>query len=125
MPVNNRPVYISGIGRIPVCRRCGEPQEACRCAHKQEPSASRPGLVRDGWVRVSRERKGRGGKVVTLVSGLPQDPEVLAQISQTLKRHCATGGTVEGELVVLQGDHRDRLEPKLIAMGYKVKRVGA
>lgn len=125
MPASDRPVYVSGIGRIPLCKRCGEPSDTCRCAEKRESSAARPGLVRDGWVRVSRERKGRGGKVVTLVSGLPQDPEVLARVSQALKRQCATGGTVEGDLVVLQGDHRDRLEPALTKMGYKVKRVGA
>lgn len=81
--------------------------------------------MRDGWVRVARERKGRGGKVVTLVSGLPEDPAEMAQISQALKKHCATGGTVEDDLIVLQGDVRDRVEPKLVAMGYRVKRVGA
>lgn len=125
MAGSSRPVYTTGIGRIPLCKRCGEPEDSCQCADRRTVHPSRPGLVRDGWVRVARERKGRGGKVVTLVSGLPEDPQAMAQVSQALKRHCATGGTVEDDLIVLQGDVRDRVEPKLVAMGYRVKRVGA
>jgi translation initiation factor 1 (eIF-1/SUI1) len=51
-------------------------------------------------------------------------PLLAAEVAQTLKRFLGAGGTIEGGQVVIQGDHRERLEPKLSAMGYKVKRVG-
>ncbi len=119
---DRREVYVTGIGRVPLCKRCGNPQDRCRCATPREPV--RTSLPQDGWVRLARERKGRGGKIVTIVGGLPQDDHLLAEVAQTLKRFLGAGGTIEGGQLVIQGDHRDRLEPKLVAMGYKVKRVG-
>jgi translation initiation factor 1 len=119
---NHRPVYVTGIGRVPLCKRCGNPLEHCRCSAAQE--TARTPLPQDGWVRLARERKGRGGKIVTIVGGLPQEERVLAEVAQALKRFLGAGGTIDGGQLVIQGDHRDRLEPKLVAMGYKVKRVG-
>lgn len=75
-------------------------------------------------MRLAREKKGRGGKVVTLVTGIPGDSAALASIAQELKRACGAGGTVEGDVIVIQGDHRDRLEGKLRTMGYTVKKAG-
>jgi translation initiation factor 1 len=119
---DRREVYVTGIGRVPLCKRCGNPVEQCRCAPQRE--SVRTPLPQDGVVRLARERKGRGGKIVTIVGGLPQDERVLAEVAQTLKRFLGAGGTIEGGQLVIQGDHRERLEPKLTAMGYKVKRVG-
>jgi translation initiation factor 1 len=120
---DRRQVYVTGIGHIPLCARCGSPREQCRC-DEQRAKGSRATLPRDGWVRLARERKGRGGKIVTIVGGLPQDAALLADLAQTLKRFLGAGGAVEEGQIVLQGDHRERLEPKLVALGYRVKRVG-
>lgn len=78
----------------------------------------------DGIVRVQRDKKGRGGKTATTVTGLPgSEPELDALLKQ-LKQFCATGGSREGRILVLQGDQREKLVPKLVAMGHKAKLAG-
>jgi translation initiation factor 1 len=67
------------------------------------------------------EKKGRGGKTVTVVYDLPQNDEFLKSLSQTLKRACGTGGTVVDGGVELQGDVRDRVRDLLTKQGYVVK----
>src|SRR5215831_1394314 len=123
-PPDRREVYATGIGRISYCKRCAYPVTECQCKERQATAQARPGLPRDGWVRLARETKGRHGRVVTLVAGLPPDEALLAELTQTLKRYCGAGGSVEGDIIVIQGDHRARLETKLSALGYKVKRAG-
>jgi translation initiation factor 1 len=124
MSSTDRPVFVTGLGRIPTCRRCGEPVERCRCRERGAESG-RPGVPRDGWVRVARESKGRNGKPVTLVHGLPEAGADLAALAKTLKQLCATGGTAADGVIVLQGEHREKVQAKLSSLGFKVKRVGA
>jgi translation initiation factor 1 len=81
-----------------------------------------PGFPDDGVVRISREKGGRGGKTVTMVRGLPA--EDLEARAQELKRACGAGGTVRDGAIEIQGDHRQRLQEKLVALGYKVKLAG-
>ena len=81
-------------------------------------------LPRDGVVRLLRDRKGRGGKTVTLVAGLSGSPATLAALASELKRLCGTGGTLRGELIEIQGDHRERLRSELERRGYTVKLAG-
>ena len=81
-------------------------------------------LPRDGVVRLLRDRKGRGGKTVTLVAGLSGSPTALAALASELKRLCGTGGTLRGELIEIQGDHRERLRSELERRGYTVKLAG-
>jgi translation initiation factor 1 len=74
---------------------------------------------------VGRESQGRHGKTVTVVWGLPDDDEVLASLAQTLKKLCGSGGAVKPVgRVEIQGDHRDKVEARLAALGYRVKRMG-
>ena len=68
-----------------------------------------------------REKKGRGGKTVTVVYGLPDNAEFLKELSQKLKRACGTGGTVVEGGVELQGDLRPRVRDVLAQRGYVVK----
>jgi len=75
-------------------------------------------------VRVSRDKKARRGKTVTVVTGLPGGPDSLAEVAGTLKRLCGSGGTVSGDTVEIQGDHRDRIAAKLTELGHKVKLAG-
>ena len=75
-------------------------------------------------VRLGRETKGRRGKGVTTVFGLPLDEAGLLELAATLKQRCGTGGTVKDGRIEIQGDQRDRLTVVLEGLGYLVKRVG-
>ena len=78
----------------------------------------------DGIVRVGRETKGRKGKGMTVISGVPLHPEGLKELAKRLKQKCGTGGTVRGKIIEIQGDHRDFLVAELEAQGYTVKKSG-
>ena len=78
----------------------------------------------DGIVRVGRETKGRKGKGMTVITGLPLHPEGLRDLAKKLKQKCGTGGTVKGQTIEIQGDHRDLLVSELQFMGYTVKKSG-
>jgi translation initiation factor 1 len=71
--------------------------------------------------KLRMEKKGRGGKAVTVVYGLPANNEFLKELSQELKRACGTGGTVIEDGVELQGELRDRVRDVLVKRGYVVK----
>ncbi len=75
-------------------------------------------------VRVSRETKGRGGKAVTLVSGIAMADKDLDALGKQLKASCGSGGTVKDGVIEVQGDHIDRIVALLVAQGYKAKRAG-
>lgn len=125
-PNGSRPVFVSGVGRIPHCRTCGQPDDQCRCrAERGRASGPATQLPRDGIVRLLRESKGRGGKPVTLVVGLPDDPALLRELASALKKLCATGGTVRGNVIELQGgDVREKIRLRLEALGYRVRIAG-
>ncbi|BES70475.1 translation initiation factor Sui1 [Marinobacter nanhaiticus D15-8W] len=108
-------VFSTDQGRM--CPDCREPVEACRCGEAQAP----PG---DGIVRVSRETKGRKGKGVTLITGIPLAGKDLKDYAKTLKAKCGTGGTVKDGVVEIQGDHRELLVPLLQEKGWTVKKAG-
>jgi translation initiation factor 1 len=67
------------------------------------------------------EKKGRGGKTVTVVGGLPRNREFVATLGSELKKACGTGGTTAEGAVEIQGDQRERLRPLLLAKGYTVR----
>lgn len=78
----------------------------------------------DGIVRVGRETKGRKGKGMTIITGVPTHPEGLKDLAKKLKQKCGTGGTVKGQTIEIQGDHRDLLVAELQSMGYTAKKAG-
>ncbi len=110
-------VYSTEHGRM--CPACGKPVDECVC--RQEKKAVPVG---DGIVRVGRETKGRKGKGVTVITGLPLDEPGLQKLATELKRRCGAGGTVKGHIIEIQGDHRDLLVAELTQRGYTVKRSG-
>jgi translation initiation factor 1 len=67
------------------------------------------------------EKKGRGGKTVTVVYDLPRNDAFLKTLSQELKKACGTGGAVFDDTIELQGDMRDRVRDALTKKGYVVK----
>jgi len=81
-------------------------------------------VPRDGVVRISRDRKQRRGKEVTVITGLPGPPEAIAQLAAELKRLCGSGGTVKDGVIEVQGDHRERIATYLTHAGYRVKLAG-
>lgn len=113
---NTRPVYSSEQGRL--CPECGRPKTSCACAQ------GRPPVPGDGIVRVRRESKGRGGKTVTVVIGVPLATEGLKDLAGDLKRRCGTGGTMKEGAIEIQGDHVEDLMAELQKRGFTVKRAG-
>jgi len=79
---------------------------------------ARPGAI---VAKLRMEKKGRGGKMVTVVDGLPNNADFLKELIQELKRACGTGGAAGDGLVELQGDLRDRVREMLSKKGYVVK----
>jgi translation initiation factor 1 len=75
-------------------------------------------------VRVSRQSKGRGGKVVTVVKGLALDPLALAALGKQLRAACGSGGTVKDGVIEVQGDHCDLVMETLRAHGHSPRRAG-
>jgi translation initiation factor 1 len=82
-----------------------------------------PGAPRDGVIRIFRERGGRGGKVVTVIRGLPAGAALLA-LAADLKRLCGAGGTVKDRVIEIQGDHREKVAGYLRVQGYVAKLAG-
>jgi translation initiation factor 1 len=73
---------------------------------------------------VRREKKGRRGKTVTTIDGLPLAGAALSDLAADLKRRCGTGGSVKDGVVEIQGDHADALIEMLAERGYAAKRAG-
>ena len=61
---------------------------------------------------------------MTTISGFDLDDKALNLLSKRLKQHCGTGGSVKDDIVIIQGDHRDRIKGSLEGQGYLVKLVG-
>jgi translation initiation factor 1 len=113
---NTRLVYSTEFGRT--CPACNKPHGRCSCGEKPSPAPA------DGIVRVGRATKGRKGKGVTVVTGLPLDDLRLKALAKTLKQKCGSGGTVKAGVIEIQGDHRDGLVAELEDRGYTVRRSG-
>lgn len=109
-------VYSTDSGRL--CPDCGQPAAQCQCKQQNDIPLG------DGIVRVSRETKGRKGKGVTLITGLPLTEKDLKALAKKLKAKCGTGGTVKDGVIEIQGDQRDVLVPELEKLNYTVKRAG-
>lgn len=109
-------MYSSEKGRV--CPHCGLAQAKCVC--RKSPRATQG----DGIVRVRRESKGRRGKTVTTISGIPLPEDELRALAGELKRRCGTGGSAKDGSIEIQGDHRQELVSELETRGYTVKLAG-
>lgn len=88
------------------------------------PAAAAPAARAPARAVVRMERKGRGGKEVTVVDKLALRPAELEAWCRDLKHALGCGGSVDGELIVLQGDLRARLPAVLAARGVGKVSVG-
>jgi translation initiation factor 1 len=111
-----RLVYSTGQGRI--CPRCGWPENNCQCSSQRAPNDAVPGRI---VAKLRMEKKGRGGKTVTVVDNLPDNAAFLKDLCQELKRACGTGGAVAEGSIELQGDLRERVRECLARKGFVVK----
>lgn len=113
---HSRPVYATDLGKL--CPQCHRAVSDCVCGK------DRPAATGDGIVRLQLQKKGRGGKAVTVISGLPLAPNDLKVLAKQLKQRCGVGGAVKGDLVEIQGDQRKLLQDLLSEQGYTVKLAG-
>ncbi|MGH8170953.1 MAG: translation initiation factor [Steroidobacteraceae bacterium] len=93
-----------------------------QATHKGTHPSARPAAP--ARVRVGREVAGRGGKAVSVISGLPLAAADLETLASRLKRLCGAGGAVRDGVIEIQGEHRDRLIAELCRLGYDAKRSG-
>lgn len=114
-PPASRLVYSSQSGRV--CPGCGWPERDCKCSTSLANETVPTRIV----TKLRLEKKGRGGKSVTVVDGLPRNAAFLSALGGELKRACGTGGTVLDTGIELQGDLRDRVREVLAKKGYVVK----
>ena len=70
---------------------------------------------------IAFERKGRGGKQATIVTGFVADDEAVKQVASQLKRTLGVGGSARGGEVLIQGDFRGRVADELRKMGFSVR----
>ena len=102
-------------GKCPVC---GWPQRDCKCSSQRPANEAVPARV---VAKLRMEKKGRGGKTVTVVYDLPHNETFLKALGQELKKACGTGGAVAGNTIELQGEMRERVREVLTKKGYLVK----
>ncbi|HEX6543022.1 MAG TPA: stress response translation initiation inhibitor YciH, partial [Ktedonobacterales bacterium] len=107
---NERVVWVTGAGQIRYCKTCGKPEGECHCRDQKRMGASSG--PRDGFVRLSLDRKQRRGKSVTIISNLPGDLAQLTALAQEFRKLCGTGGSLKDGNIELQGDHRDKVEAR-------------
>ena len=108
-------VFSTDAGRH--CPDCSQPVDACVCKQSKLPEG-------DGIARVRRESKGRGGKTVTTITGVPLAEDELKALASALKRRCGTGGSLKDGVVEIQGEHVELLIDELLKRGFKALKSG-
>ncbi len=113
---SSRLLYSTDGGKL--CPQCHRSIATCVCG------ADRPAYAGDGIVRLRKETKGRGGKVVTSIDGIPLAGKELKALARQLKQRCGVGGAIKGEVIEIQGDQRTLLKTELEKRGFTVKLAG-
>jgi len=121
LPVaDSRLVYSTEVGQI--CSECQKPVSICICKKKKPKDILQ--TKQDGIIRIRRELKGRKGKTVTVIYGFQFDRSNLKTLAKQLKQQCGTGGSVKDDMIIIQGDHREKLMKLLKDQGHMVKLSG-
>ena len=96
-----------------ICPVCGLPSDICVCGEiSKEQQRIRVRLETRKWRRE-----------VTIIEGINDKDTDLGRLAQKLKTFCACGGTAKNNLIMLQGDHRERVRSYLIRLGYPEENV--
>ncbi|MCJ7423285.1 translation initiation factor [Candidatus Bathyarchaeota archaeon] len=93
---------------VEICPTCGLPKDLCACGDIEKEQQR---------IRIRLETR-KYGRPTTIVDGIDNKTTDLAGMAQKLKNFCACGGTAKNGLVILQGDHRDKIRQFLLAAGY-------
>ena len=93
---------------------------------KATASSTKKKLVRKGRVEIRREKAGRGGKTVTTISGFSTNIsfDEVSELSNKLKKQCASGGRSKERLIEIQGDVRDQVAATLTKHGFQPVMAG-
>ena len=110
-------VYSTALGRT--CPKCEKSKDKCTCSKKKKQV-----INSDDRIRVCRETKGRKGKGVSIITGLPLDQTALKKLAKELKKRFGCGGTVHDGVIEIQGNHRDLIVEELIKRGFDAKKSG-
>ena len=90
-----------------ICPKCGLPLQACVC---QEIAKS------EQRIKVMTVKR-RYGKMATIVEGFGKEINV-REIAKSLKNELACGGTVKEGNIELQGNHKKKVKPLLVKLGF-------
>lgn len=90
-----------------ICPKCGLPLQACVCKEIAKTEQK---------IKIVTEKR-RYGKIITLVTGLSNDVD-MKDIARSLKSELACGGTIKNSQIELQGEHRKKVKPILIRLGF-------
>ena len=101
-----------------------DPEEARRLRDSQKMPELRDAPPFSQTIRIELDRKSRGGKNVTLLSGFELTPATLQTLAKQLKSRCGSGGTIKERTIEIQGDHRNTIAAELAKLGYRIKRIG-
>ncbi len=107
-------VYSSSSPGQVKCKRCNE----LSCVCQQTVSEVVPGST---TLRIRIEKKGRGGKTVTVIYDLPHNPDYFKKLLKKMKNYCGSGGSLKGQQMEIQGDQRSKVKKFLEDQAFKVK----
>jgi translation initiation factor 1 len=96
-----------------ICSICGLPRDICVCGEISKEQQR---------IKVRLETR-KWGRAVTIIDGIDDKDTDLGRLAQKLKTFCACGGTAKNSQIVLQGDHRRRIQPYLVELGYPAENI--
>lgn len=118
-----RLVYSSDGSHLKICKKCSE--DPCICSSSIENQTSV--IPEKTTLKIKLEKNQRGGKLVTVIHELPNNPPYFLELAKKLKNHCGTGGTYKSDAkpqIELQGDQREKVEAYLAKLKFTTKRSG-
>jgi len=96
-----------------ICSTCGLPLDICVCKEISKEQQR---------IKVRLETR-KWGRAVTVIEGIDDKDTDLGRLAQKLKTFCACGGTAKNNQILLQGDHRQRVQSYLLELGYPRENV--